>query len=313
LLIAMMALIMRSERSATSTFYRRRGKRLLDLVLAVPALAVAMPAMGLVALGVAVALGRPVIFVQQRPGLGGRTFRFYKFRTMTSARDTAGELKPDDERLTGIGRVLRTLSLDELPQLWHVVRGDMSLVGPRPLLVEYLDRYSPRQARRHEVLPGITGWAQVNGRNALTWEQKFEYDVWYVDNVSFALDIRILLKTCTSVARRRGIPPPTALRCRCSAGATYDGQHCLRSHRPDWSGPSRSVAVATTGHGYRRPDPSLESRTRLRYRLHSYGRPDSRAGRATPHPARRAPVSPPAVRHARISGWRPRAARAEID
>jgi sugar transferase EpsL len=191
----------------TKTFYRRRGKRLLDLVLAVPALAVAMPAIGLVSFGVAAALGRPVIFAQERPGLGGRTFRLYKFRTMTSERDGAGELKPDDERLTRFGRVLRTLSLDELPQLWHVVRGDMSLVGPRPLLVAYLDRYSPRQARRHEVLPGITGWAQVNGRNALTWEQKFEYDVWYVDNVSLAVDIRILLKTLASVACRRGITP----------------------------------------------------------------------------------------------------------
>jgi sugar transferase EpsL len=202
-----MALIMRSDRSAASSFYRRRGKRLLDLVLAVPALAVAMPVLALVSLGVAVALGRPVIFAQQRPGLGGRTFSFYKFRTMTSERDSAGSLKPDAERLTGFGRVLRTLSLDELPQLWNVVRGDMSLVGPRPLLVEYLDRYSPRQARRHEVLPGITGSAQVNGRNALTWEQKFENDLWYVDNVSLAVDIRILLKTLTRVACRRGITP----------------------------------------------------------------------------------------------------------
>jgi sugar transferase EpsL len=198
---------MRSESSATSTFYRRRGKRLLDLVLAVPALAVVMPVIALVSLGVAAALGRPVIFAQERPGLGGRAFRFYKFRTMTSERDRAGELKPDAERLTTFGRVLRTLSLDELPQLWNVVRGDMSLVGPRPLLIEYLDRYSPRQARRHEVPPGITGWAQVNGRNALTWEQKFEYDVWYVDNVSLAVDIHILLKTLTSVACRRGITP----------------------------------------------------------------------------------------------------------
>ena len=198
---------MRSESHAPSTFYRRRGKRLLDLVFAVPALAVAMPVIALVSLGVAATLGRPVIFAQERPGLGGRTFRFRKFRTMTFERDSAGELKPDAERLTAFGRVLRTLSLDELPQLWNVVRGDMSLVGPRPLLIEYLDRYSPRQARRHEVLPGITGWAQVNGRNALTWEQKFEYDVLYVDNVSLAVDIRILLKTLTSVVCRRGITP----------------------------------------------------------------------------------------------------------
>jgi lipopolysaccharide/colanic/teichoic acid biosynthesis glycosyltransferase len=192
---------------ATKTFYRARGKRLLDLVLAVPALAVATPVMALVSLGVAAALGRPVIFAQERPGLGGRPFRFHKFRTMTSERDKAGDLKPDDERLTALGRVLRALSLDELPQLWNVVRGDMSLVGPRPLLAEYVDRYSPRQARRHEVLPGITGWAQVNGRNTLTWEQKFEYDVWYVDNLSLVVDIRILFKTLTSVACLRGITP----------------------------------------------------------------------------------------------------------
>ena len=190
-----------------TTFYRRRGKRLLDLVLGVPALVVATPVLALVSLGVAAALGRPVIFAQERPGLGGRTFRFYKFRTMTSERDSAGDLKPDAERLTAFGRVLRTLSLDELPQLWNVVRGDISLVGPRPLLVEYLDRYSRRQSRRHEVLPGITGCAQVNGRNALTWEQKFEYDVWYVDNVSLAVDVRIMIKTLTSVACVRGVTP----------------------------------------------------------------------------------------------------------
>jgi len=202
-----MGMFMRREGNATSTFYRDRGKRLLDLGLAVPALAVAMPVIALVSLGVAAALGRPVIFAQERPGLGGRPFRFRKFRTMTSERDNKGNLKPDAERLTELGRVLRALSLDELPQLWNVVRGEMSLVGPRPLLVEYLDRYSPRQARRHEVLPGITGWAQVNGRNALTWDQKFEHDVWYVDNVSLAVDIHILLKTLASVACRRGITP----------------------------------------------------------------------------------------------------------
>jgi lipopolysaccharide/colanic/teichoic acid biosynthesis glycosyltransferase len=190
-----------------STFYRRRGKRLLDLTLAVPAFVVAVPVMALVSLAVAAALGRPLLFAQKRPGMGGRAFWFYKFRTMTFERDAAGELKPDAERLTALGRVLRALSLDELPQIWNVVRGDMSLVGPRPLLVEYLRRYSLHQARRHEVLPGITGWAQVNGRNALTWEQKFEYDVWYVDHVSLSLDVRILLKTFTSVARRRGITP----------------------------------------------------------------------------------------------------------
>ena len=214
---------MGNEGQATKTLYRRYGKRLLDLALAVPALAVSLPVIALVSLGVAATLGRPVIFAQERPGLHGRRFRFYKFRTMTSARDSAGELKADHERLTRFGRALRTMSLDELPQLWNVMRGDMSLVGPRPLLVEYLDRYSPRQARRHEVPPGITGWAQVNGRNALTWEQKFEYDVWYVDNVSLAGDIRILVKTLASVVRRRGITPddsPSMPMFRGSKGST---------------------------------------------------------------------------------------------
>jgi sugar transferase EpsL len=149
--------------------------------------------------------GWPVLFVQVRPGLNGRSFRMFKFRSMSNRRDARGELLPDAERLTSFGRFLRASSLDELPELWNVLRGEMSLVGPRPLLMEYLDRYTPLQARRHEVRPGITGWAQVNGRNAISWEQKFELDVWYVDHRSFWLDVRILWLTALKVLRRDGI------------------------------------------------------------------------------------------------------------
>ncbi len=180
-------------------------KRVLDFLAAMFALMVL--ALPLIVLGALVRfwLGSPVLFKQTRPGLGGRPFEMLKFRTMTDERDAAGVLKPDSERLTDFGRWLRATSLDELPELWNVLKGDMSLVGPRPLLVQYLPLYSPRQARRHEVRPGITGWAQVNGRNALTWPQKFELDVWYVENRSFWLDIRILWLTVRSVLRRDGI------------------------------------------------------------------------------------------------------------
>lgn len=150
-------------------------------------------------------LGSPVLFRQQRPGRHGRPFMLYKFRTMTDARGPDGELLSDAERLPAFGRFLRATSLDELPSLLNVLRGDMSLVGPRPLLMDYLKLYSPTQARRHEVRPGITGWAQVNGRNALSWEQKFEHDVWYVDNQSLALDLKILALTFGKVLRRDGI------------------------------------------------------------------------------------------------------------
>lgn len=149
--------------------------------------------------------GWPVLFTQIRPGLNGRLFRMYKFRSMSNRRDARGELLPDSERLTSFGRFLRASSLDELPELWNVLRGEMSLVGPRPLLIEYLDRYTPLQARRHEVRPGITGWAQVNGRNAISWEQKFEFDVWYVDHKSLWLDLQILWLTALKVLRRDGI------------------------------------------------------------------------------------------------------------
>jgi lipopolysaccharide/colanic/teichoic acid biosynthesis glycosyltransferase len=150
-------------------------------------------------------MGSPVFFKQQRPGLHGKPFYMFKFRTMTNACDGDGCLLPDCDRLTPLGRFLRSTSLDELPELFNVLKGDMSLVGPRPLLMQYLDRYTPEQARRHEVRPGVTGWAQVNGRNALSWEDKFEMDVWYVDNRSFWLDLKILWMTLLKVVRREGI------------------------------------------------------------------------------------------------------------
>jgi lipopolysaccharide/colanic/teichoic acid biosynthesis glycosyltransferase len=153
-------------------------------------------------------LGAPVFFRQQRPGLHGRPFTILKFRTMRDAVDAGGSPLPDAERLTRLGKFLRSTSLDELPELLNVLGGDMSLVGPRPLLMQYLERYTPEQARRHEVRPGITGWAQVNGRNAITWERKFELDVWYVDHRSFLLDLRILARTLAGVVRREGITQP---------------------------------------------------------------------------------------------------------
>ena len=187
------------------TFYRRIGKRVLDLGLAVPALAVLAP-VGLAVGGlIRLKLGGPVLFRQQRPGRDGELFELIKFRSMSNARGADGELLPDEERLTPFGNRLRRLSLDELPTLWNVVRGDMSLVGPRPLLVQYLDRYTPEQRRRHDVLPGVTGWAQINGRNAINWDEKFEHDVWYVENVSLRTDLRILLQTAVQVLGRRGI------------------------------------------------------------------------------------------------------------
>jgi len=187
------------------SLYRRFGKRALDLSLAVPALVVLAP-VGVVIGAVARAkLGSPVLFRQERPGRDAETFELIKLRTMSDARDADGALLPDDQRLTAFGALLRRMSIDELPTLWNVIRGDMSLVGPRPLLVQYLDRYTPEQRRRHEVAPGITGWAQVNGRNALTWEEKFELDVWYVENVSLRTDLAILLRTATQVLGQRGI------------------------------------------------------------------------------------------------------------
>jgi len=187
------------------SLYRNAGKRALDVVVALAGLVLVSPVLVATAAGVALSMGRPVLFRQERPGRSGRLFSIVKFRTMSDARGGDGALLPDVQRLGRFGRFLRAASLDELPELWNVLTGDMSLVGPRPLLVEYLPLYSDRQARRHDVRPGITGWAQVNGRNALTWEKKFEMDVWYVENLSFGLDLRILWKTLVAVVRRDGI------------------------------------------------------------------------------------------------------------
>ena len=180
-------------------------KRFFDLLLTGTGLLVIWPVVLLLAVLVRLKLGSPVFFRQQRPGLNGRPFMMYKFRTMTDDRDSGGNLLPDSDRLTRFGMFLRGSSLDELPELINVLKGDMSLVGPRPLLMEYLPLYSPRQSRRHEVHPGITGWAQINGRNAIRWEEKFELDVWYVDNRSLWLDIRILWMTFAKVFKREGI------------------------------------------------------------------------------------------------------------
>lgn len=184
------------------------SKRLLDLVLSTLGLILASPILLVVAVLVRWRLGSPVLFRQVRPGLHGQLFAVYKFRTMTAAHDQQGMLLPDAQRLGPLGQFLRSFSLDELPELFNVLRGEMSLVGPRPLLVQYLERYSPEQARRHNMLPGMTGWAQVNGRNALDWEDKFAFDVWYVDHWSIGLDIKILGLTLWKVLSREGISQP---------------------------------------------------------------------------------------------------------
>ncbi len=183
-------------------------KRVFDLVVASIALVVLAPLLAAIAVAVRLFLGRPVIFAQRRPGWHGRPFVIYKFRTMSTARGREGGLLPDRERLTPLGRLLRRTSLDELPELINVIRGDMSLVGPRPLLMEYLPRYTAAQARRHEVRPGITGWAQLNGRNRVPWERRFALDVWYVDHQSFRLDLRILLLTAWSTLTQVGVSQP---------------------------------------------------------------------------------------------------------
>jgi sugar transferase EpsL len=182
-----------------------RAKRLIDLGVASAGLLGLTPLLGIVAVLVRIRLGTPIFFQQERSGLGGRPFLVYKFRTMLDSTDEAGHLLPDEQRLTAFGHFLRENSLDELPQLWNVIKGDMSVVGPRPFVARYLERYNPRQVRRLEVKPGITGWAQINGRNGLTWNDKFELDVWYVDHQSFLLDLKILGLTLLKVLRREGI------------------------------------------------------------------------------------------------------------
>lgn len=212
-------------------FYRRYGKRLLDLSIAVPALIVATPVLIIVAVLVRIYLGSPVLFRQERPGLNGRLFRICKFRTMTDARDANGNLLYDDQRLTAFGRFLRASSLDELPELWNVLIGQMSFVGPRPLKVRYLPLYSAEQSRRHDVTPGVTGWAQVNGRNAVGWDRRFELDVWYVDHMTFALDVSILFKTFAVAFSRKGV--------------TAEGHVTM----PDFEGSKKVVVIGAGGHG----------------------------------------------------------------
>lgn len=180
-------------------------KRLFDLIFALIMLILLTPVMIALALIIHIKLGRPVLFKQKRPGLAGEPFQLYKFRTMSDERDHEGVLLADQERLTKLGKFIRKYSLDELPQLFNVVRGEISFVGPRPLLMQYLERYNPQQARRHEVKPGLTGWAQVNGRNAISWEDKFELDVWYIDNWSFLLDLKVLWLTMIKVIIAEGI------------------------------------------------------------------------------------------------------------
>jgi lipopolysaccharide/colanic/teichoic acid biosynthesis glycosyltransferase len=180
-------------------------KRCFDILVSTLALILLSPILLFLIAAIRLLLGAPVFFVQERPGLRGKPFRILKFRTMRNAIDASGNPLPDEKRLTRFGRLLRSLSLDELPELLNVLRGDMSLVGPRPLLMEYLPRYSSTQARRHEIRPGLTGWAQINGRNALSWEEKFELDIWYIDNQSFFLDIKILFLTAWHVVWPAGI------------------------------------------------------------------------------------------------------------
>ncbi len=181
------------------------GKRFFDVTVVLVLLPVVIPVMVCVSICVSLFLGRPVFFRQSRPGLQGILFRLMKFRTMTDTRDSEGILLPDEKRLTRFGKFLRASSLDELPELWNVLKGEMSLVGPRPLLAEYLDKYSPEQARRHDVRPGITGWAQVNGRNGVPWDERFQMDLWYVEHCSLWLDLKIMWMTVKTIFTRSGI------------------------------------------------------------------------------------------------------------
>ena len=183
-------------------------KRIFDLLLAIPITILGLPVIGLLGFAVWVKLGLPVFYCQKRPGLHGKLFTVYKLRTMTLACDEKGSLLPDADRLTAFGRILRGTSIDELPELFNIIRGEMSLVGPRPLLTEYLTRYDSQQARRHNVKPGITGLTQISGRNAISWEDKFRYDIWYVDNWTLWLDIKILCRTLVKVIKREGINHP---------------------------------------------------------------------------------------------------------
>lgn len=204
-----------------------RGKRVFDLLLTLPALIVLSPLLLIVALLVRSRLGTPVIFQQERPGYAGQPFILFKFRSMTNTVDAQGNLLPDAERLTPFGKLLRRTSIDELPELINIVRGEMSLVGPRPLMMQYLERYNAEQRRRHDVLPGLTGWAQVNGRNALSWDQKFALDVWYVDHNSLWLDIKIIAMTVWKLIKREGISAEGHVTMPEFMGSTQKDDHVL--------------------------------------------------------------------------------------
>jgi lipopolysaccharide/colanic/teichoic acid biosynthesis glycosyltransferase len=193
-----------------ASFYERYIKRVLDILLSGGALLILWPVLLVTAILVRTKLGSPVIFCQERPGKDEKIFKLYKFRSMTDARDEKGQLLPDAVRLTKFGKLLRSTSLDELPELWNILRGDMSIVGPRPLLVKYLPLYNEEQRRRHLVRPGLTGWAQVNGRNAISWEEKFRLDVEYVDNISFAMDLKVIFTTVGKIFKREGISSETS-------------------------------------------------------------------------------------------------------
>ena len=211
----------------------QQAKRIVDLIGSVSGLLVTWPVLTAVALALRLRLGKPVLFRQTRPGLHGRPFTLYKFRTMNDVRDEQGNPYSDEQRLTSLGRGLRKSSLDELPELWNVLKGDMSLVGPRPLLMEYLPLYTREQFRRHNVKPGITGWAQVNGRNTLSWEEKFALDTWYVDNQSVWLDLRILARTLIHVLQREGISQPGYATAEPFQGKRIDNAPCGRPVAPD--------------------------------------------------------------------------------
>lgn len=213
-------------------FYEKYTKRVIDIILAGSALLLLSPVMAVTALLVRIKLGSPVLFSQERPGKDEKIFRLFKFRTMLNTmRD--GVLLSDEERLTPFGRRLRALSIDELPELWNVLKGDMSIVGPRPLLVKYLPLYSEEQHRRHDVRPGITGWAQVNGRNLLSWEERFACDVYYVDNISFAFDVKVILRTLSVVFKRSGITSVTSATMEEFRGSVVcDGRSAGRQEEP---------------------------------------------------------------------------------
>jgi lipopolysaccharide/colanic/teichoic acid biosynthesis glycosyltransferase len=183
-------------------------KHIIDYMFGIVLWLIFSPVIVMLSMMIGVSIGRPVFFRQMRPGLRGRPFYIVKFRTMTDGRDSSGRLLPDEKRITRFGLLLRSTSLDELPELYNVLKGEMSLVGPRPLLMEYLDRYTPEQFKRHDVKPGITGWAQINGRNAISWDQKFDFDLWYVQHHTFWLDVKIIAKTIIEAIRREGISQP---------------------------------------------------------------------------------------------------------